>query len=110
MANMSLSTEISLPYLRQALIDNESSYQYLKNILQDRRDREQRQDLQGQKTKSANILSAMASSTSIQAVTCIAIVGEQGFFDLDGLSLRLVCKQLKLIHLDIIHRLPYNIG
>lgn len=46
MANLSLSPEIALPFLKTALRNSgEASYQYLKDIMQGRRDREERQKL-----------------------------------------------------------------
>ena len=45
MANLCLPTEVTLPFLRNCLKDNEQSYLYLKDILLSKRDREQRQKL-----------------------------------------------------------------
>ena len=45
MASLCLPTELTLPILRNSLKNNESSYNYLKDILLSKRDREQRNKL-----------------------------------------------------------------
>ena len=45
MSKLALPTEVVLPYLKHAVKENESSYQYLKDMLLSKRDREQRQKI-----------------------------------------------------------------
>lgn len=111
MANLSLSTEVTLPFLKQILKNNEPSYQYLKDILINKRDREQRQKIiSNDKLKSMDLKKILEGPLALRAVSCITIIAQKGFLDLESLPLRLICTSLKNLHLDIYYRMPVNVG
>lgn len=111
MANLSLSTEVTLPFLKQIVKNNEPSYQYLKDILISKRDREQRQKIiSNDKLKSMQLKKVLEGPLTLRAATCISIVAQKGFLDLESLPLRLICKGLKNLHLHIYYRMPVSVG
>jgi hypothetical protein len=110
MANLSLPTEVALPFLRHELKNNEPSYHYLKDIVLSKRDREQRQKLlPSQDSKSNHFKTLLAGPQSDQFVFCLRLTASRGMLGYEDLHLRLVCKGLKTVNLDIVYRLPVSL-
>lgn len=108
MANLSLPTDIVLPFLKHQLRHSETSYLYLKDILQGRRDREERQKLlleEGYYARNQRELRETLAQGR-QAAVSLRITAQRGFLTLDERWLRLCCRELRSVHLEIVYRLP----
>ena len=62
MGNMALSAEVVLPFLKKTLKHNEPSYQYLKDIILSKRDRDQRHRLSIENKRTAKIKGLLEGS------------------------------------------------
>ena len=108
MSNFSIPNEIILPFIKETLGNSHiSSYEYLKNIILSKKDIEERRSLFYKKEikEKKEVEMKIAKENKSVGQYVINIVAEHGYFGMEELDYRTLCKKLRNIHLEILPRL-----
>jgi hypothetical protein len=108
MSNFSVPNEVILPFIKETLGNShQSSYEYLKNIILAKKDVEERRSLFYKKEikEKKEELMKKAIENKRMGEYVLKIVAEHGYFGMEELEYRTICKDLRNIHQEILARL-----